>query len=795
MNQKPNPLPCENMTRRELLKWLGLTTGATLAAPLISSCSDVWKRPLAIPVQSWHRSVCRFCGTGCTIQIGLDANGKIVDVKGDEYGHNKGRLCIKGVLNRDLLYTKDRLTQPLIRKNGKLTPASWQEAMDLVCQTFAKSIEKYGPNSVAFYGSGQLFTQESYTANKIFKGGIGTNNVDGNPRLCMASAAVGYIHTFGKDEPLGCYEDFDHAHCFFLTGTNTAECHPILWERILDRKRSYPKTKIIVVDPRRTKTAQNADLHLQIIPGTDAWLYNSMMHEFIRLDLVKKNMLKYITFQEHGSKKQKTYQDFVKHCQQFPPQKIAPICGISPNLITEAAYLFASSPATMSVWTMGINQQSQGAATNRLIMAMNLITGQIGKPGATPFSLTGQPNACGGVRDTGTLAHALPYGRVVMNPKHREITEKLWFGKVKNVIQPKPGKNAVELFRAMESGEIQCTLVMCTNPAQSLPNLERYRKAMEKAFLVVCDAYHPTETTKLANVVLPSAMWAEKEGMFGQTERRYQYLPKLVQPPGQAKSDLEILIQFGKNLAKYLQNTKKKHLIEKANNILHLIRNQTPADIWKEWIENSKGSKYDFSGITQKRLQNNPGLRWPCPSTSHPGTKRRYVVGEDPLAKKGKKGELDFYGKPHHKAVIWLYQPNPKPQDPPTPKYPFILTTGRILEHWHTMTMTGRLEKLKNIHPNFLQIHPVDAKRLQIKPGQKVLVRGKPVKDPKTKQIRKRGETIFYAQITDIVRPGVVFATFHSAKFLVNNATYDVYDPMSKEPEYKLCAVALQPLS
>ncbi len=745
------------LSRRQLLRWMSVSTGVALVGPL-AGCSGLWERQPTVPVEAWHKGVCRFCGTGCGIQIGV-SNGKVVDVKGDNYAHNKGRLCIKGILNRDILYTRDRALYPMVRTNGELRRATWDEAMSIVEQRFRESIDRFGPDSVAFYGSGQLFTQESYTANKLFKAGIGTNNVDGNPRLCMASAAAAYVSVFGKDEPLGCYEDIDAAECFFITGSNMAECHPVLWERVLDRKRSQPGTFVIVVDPRRTMTAKRADLHLAILPGTDVALYNAMIHEFIRQGFVDSDMIEhYLAFRE--DERTRTYADLKRHVAQYRPKRVASICGVSAEEISEAAFRFASAKATMSLWTMGLNQQSQGTAANRLVMAMHLLTGQAGRPGATPFSLTGQPNAGGGVRDTGTLAHALPNGRVVNNPKHRHEMEDLW-GVPRGRISAKPGYHAVALFEAMGQGDVKCCLIMSTNPAQSLPNVGRYRKAMEKPFLVVADAFHPTETTQLADVILPAALWAEKEGVFSQSERRYHLVPSVVAPPGEARSDLEILVELADRLGHS-----------------ELISARTPRDVWEEWRKISAHSTYDFSGITYQRLQKERGILWPCPSEEHPGTCRRYVPGDDPLARGT--GRFDFYGQPDGTAIIWLHHQE-EPKDPPTAEFPLILTTGRILEHWHTMTITGRLEALEGIQPNFLEIHPQEARPLGIKEGAEVIVQ------------TRRGRAEFVARVTDTIRPGVVFATFHSARHLVNRATSDVYDPISKQPEYKLCAVSVQP--
>ncbi|MDA2924128.1 nitrate reductase [Acidobacteria bacterium AH-259-L09] len=748
----------DGLTRRQLLQWLRtISTGAVVVGPL-SACRELWERQPVVPVESWHKAVCRFCGTGCGIQIGV-SEGRVVDVKGDEYAHNKGRLCIKGLLNRDILYTRDRALYPMVRHNGELRRASWEEAMGLVAKKFREAIEQFGPDSVAFYGSGQLFTQESYTANKLFKAGIGTNNVEGNARLCMASAASAYISVFGKDEPMGCYQDIEAADCFFIAGSNMAECHPVLWERVKDRKSSRPETRIIVVDPRRTSTAKRADLHLDILPGTDVALYNAMIHEFIGGGFVDQDMVEhYLSFKEGDSARD--YQDLKRHVNRYAPKRVAATCGIAAKDISTAAFRFASSNSTMSFWTMGLNQQSQGTVANRLVMAMHLLTGQIGRPGATPFSLTGQPNAGGGVRDTGALAHALPNGRLVANPRDRREMEELW-GLAEGQISAKSGYHTIALFEAMERGDVKCCLVMGTNPAQSLPNAERYRPAMDKTFLVVADAFYPTETTQFADVLLPAAMWAEKEGVFSQSERRYHLVPKVVDSPGEARSDLEILLELAERLGHE-----------------DLISSRTPEEVWEEWRKISAHSKYNFSGITYERLKRERGVLWPCPDKSHPGTCRRYVPGEDPLAHGN--ARFDFYGQPDGRAVVWLgHQHNPK--EPTSAEFPLVLTTGRVLEHWHTMTITGKLEALQEIRPNFVQIHPADAARLGIRDGAEVIVRS------------RRGQAAFIAQVSETIRPGVVFTTFHSAKHLINRVTNDVYDPLSKQPEYKLCAVSIKP--
>ncbi len=743
----------EKLSRRVLIQRI---LASIVGVGVLEGCSQLQPQPGG-KVDRWVKSVCRFCGTGCGIQVGVQG-GKVVEVMGDVDAHNKGRLCIKGILTREILYAPNRLLHPLIREGGHFRRASWEEALDLAARRFKEAIQRYGPDSVAFYGSGQLFSQESYIANKLFKAGIRTNNVDGNPRLCMASAAVGYTSVFGKDEPIGCYEDFDHATLFLVWGSNMAECHPVLFERMMDRKRSYPETQVIVVDPRRTRTAKSADRHLMIRPGTDVVLLNTLLHEVIAQGFVDQEMVRdYLTFQE--GEETRTFEDFIAFLQDFTPERSAPVCGIGPHEIREVAALFGNAQSAMSLWTMGVNQQIHGSAINRLLCALHLLTGQIGREGATPFSLTGQPNAGGGVRDTGSLSHALPYGRLVENPEHRAEMERLW-GVPPGTISPRRGYSAVELFQAMEAGKVKCCLIMATNPAQSLPDAERYRKAMEKCFLVVAEAFHPTETSRLADVVLPSAMWVEKEGVFSQSERRYHLVPKCVEPPGEARSDLEILVAFAEKMG-----------------LGHLITARTPEAVWEEMQRISKGTPYDFSGMTYERLKRERGLLWPCPTPEHRGTCRRYIPGQDPLAKGP--GRFDFYGRKDKRAVIWIERPRPF-ADPADEEFPLTLTTGRILEHWHTTTITGGLKELRDIPIDFLEIHPYDAHPRGIREGDWVEVRS------------RRGSVRLRARLTEDIRVGVVFATFHSAKHLVNRVTNDAYDPISRQPEFKLCAVQVK---
>lgn len=706
----------------------------------------------------WHKSVCRFCGTGCGIQVGM-RNGQVVDIRGDELAHNQGVICVKGSMNRALPDLPGRLMTPKIRREGKLVDASWDEALSLVAEKFSSSISQHGPDSVAFYGSGQLFTEESYTANKLFKAGIRTNNVDGNPRLCMASAASGYVQVYGKDEPPGCYEDIDHADCLFVFGANPFECHPPLFERIQRRRRTHRETFLIVVDPRRTPTAERSDLHLAPVPGTDLLLLNAMAQVICEKKWFDRDFVAaHLNFKQDG--KVVTFEAFQEFLEDYRPEKVEAELGISASVIREVAFKFARSKATTSLWTMGVNQRTQGTALNTMLNALHLLTGQFGRPGATPFSVTGQPNACGGVRDTGALAHLLPNGRQVANEQHRHEVEKLW-GVPAGTISEKPGLDAIRMFQAMEADQVKAALVMCTNPGQSLPAAERYQAAMEKCFLVVAEICEDSETAQRADVLLPAALWVEKEGVLGQGERRYQLVEKLIDPPGDCRSDLQILCGLADKMG-----------------YGDLIKARTPQDVWDEWRQFSAASQYNFSGMTYERLRTERGIQWPCPTESHPGTPRRYVEGVDPFVPAGK--GIYFYGQKDGRAVILLqkYQPSP---EKPTTEYPYILTTVRILEQWHTGTMTGRIPELQKASGDArIELNEQDAAELNVGVGDTV-------------ELTSRYGTIRgSAVVSDSPRRGVLVAPFYDVKLLINRVVSDHVDPSSKEPEFKITAVAVR---
>lgn len=744
-----------SLSRREFLK-------STAAAVALSAIGVPAARAQGQEgVDAWVKGVCRYCGTGCGVMVGVKG-GKAVAVKGDPNNHNQGLLCLKGAMLIPVIYSENRITEPMIRRGGKKSPlekAGWDEALEFAASRFRDAIRDNGPNSVAYYGSGQALTEESYLANKIWKAGFRTNNVDGNPRLCMASAVGGYTTTFGKDEPMGTYNDIDNASCFFIIGSNTSEAHPVLFRRIARRKQNSPDVKIIVVDPRRTNTSRIADIHVTFTAGTDLALLNGMAHVIIKEELDDYRFhSRYAQFQNNDGTPC-TFEDYKAFLEDYAPEKVEAITGVPAATVILVARVFAESPATLSLWCMGINQRSRGVWANNLIHNLHLLTGQIGRPGASPLSLTGQPNACGGVRDTGSLAHLLPAGRVIANEKHRNEMEDYW-GVPRGTIQPQMGYHTVALFEAMARGDVKAVFIHCTNPAHTLPHLNKYTPGLETAFVAMTECFQDAETLKYADVVFPAAFWCETEGVYGCTERRYAITEQAIPAMGNCRPVVRIMMDFAK----------------KAGVDPKLIPYKNAADIWEEWRILSKGSPYDFYGITRDRLRRASGIKWPCPDEDHPGTDLRYVRGEDPLVPLDHPDKIWFYGRPDGKPVIFLrpYQP---PFEPADAEYPFVLTTGRVIDHWHTATMTGQVPELRKAYPSaFVEINPEDAEKLGIRNGDQVVLE------------TRRDKMTFPARVTDTCMPGLVFCPFFDKNKLVNRLFHDAVDAASKEPEYKICA-------
>ncbi len=741
------------ISRRDFLK-------GTAASIAFSALAGHTFAEAAAENVKWVKGVCRYCGTGCGVLIKVQ-DGKAVAVKGDPNNHNAGLLCLKGAMLIPVIYSKDRLTRPMMRKSGKrspLEPVSWDEALNFAAEKFKKILAENGPEAVAYYGSGQALTEESYLASKIWKAGFKSNNVDGNPRLCMASAVGGYTTTFGKDEPMGTYNDIDAASCFFIIGSNTSEAHPVLFRRIARRKETSPGVKIIVCDPRRTNTSRIADIHVTFKPGTDLALLNGMAYVIIREELDSSRFHgKYCNFMKGENKV--SFDEYKAFLEDYTPEKVEAITGIPAATVVQVARTFAESPATISLWCMGINQRVRGVWANNLIHNLHLLTGHICRPGATSLSLTGQPNACGGVRDTGALSHLLPAGRVIANATHRKEMEDFW-GVEPGTISPKPGLHTVALFENMAKGSVKAAFIHCTNPAQTLPNLNKLTKGLENAFVAQTEAFMTAETLKYADVVFPAAFWCETDGVYGCTERRYALLEQAIPPMGECRPVVNILMDFAKRAG----------VSEK------LMPYKNAADIWEEWRTLASKSTYNFAGMTRARLKKESGLKWPCPTEDHPGTNLRYVRGEDPMVPEDHPDKIFFYGRPNGKAYIFL-RPYAPPFEPADADYPFVLTTGRVIDHWHTATMTGAVPELQKAFPSaFVEINPDDAKKLGVNNGDSVILE------------TRRDKMTFPARVTDTCMPGLVFGTFFDKKLLINKLFHDAVDDASKEPEYKICA-------
>lgn len=754
-----------NTSRRNFLRGLAMATALSAVPGSVGKALAATNPDPNVP-EKWVKGVCRYCGTGCGVLVGVK-NGKAVAIKGDPGNHNAGLLCLKGAMLIPVLNSPERVTQPMVRrtKGGPLEPISWDAALQMMADKFTASIKQHGPNSVAWYGSGQCLTEETYVANKIFKGGFRTNNVDGNPRLCMASAVGGYLSSFGKDEPMGTYADIDHADCFFIIGSNTSEAHPVLFRRVARRKQSDPGVKIIVADPRRTNTARIADEHVAFRPGTDIALMHSMAWVIIHDELDSPRFWnKYVTFMGPDGKPAdfETYKAFL---DAYSPDKAAKICDVPEKQIYRVARMFAESRASMSLWCMGINQRVQGVFANNVIHNLHLLTGHLCRPGATSFSLTGQPNACGGVRDGGALSHLLPAGRMVVNPKHREEMETLW-GLEPGTISPNNGYHTVALFEALGKGDVKCMVICETNPAHTLPNLNKVEKAMSNpdSFIVCIEAFPDAVTLKYADLVLAPAFWCERDGVYGCGERRYSLIEKAVEPPKGCRPTVESLVEFGLRCG----------LDPK------LLNFKTAEDVWNEWRNVAKGTTYDFYGMTRARLRKESGLIWPCPDEKHPGTTLRYVRGDDPLVPESHPDRISFYGRPDGKAVVWC-RPYKGAAEEPDAEYPLYLTSMRVIDHWHSATMTGKVPELQKANPDaFVEINPEDAKKYGIAHGDKTLLE------------TRRGSMELPARVSDVCRVGLIAVPFFDPKKLVNKLMNDATDPGSREPEYKICAVRIK---
>ena len=546
------------MDRRQFLAAGGGLSVAMLGCERKTATTD--NLPIVDLDVDWKKAPCRYCGTGCGVEVGV-SEGKVVAVRGDELSPvNRGLLCAKGYHLPGMLYGEDRLTKPLRRRSdGKgFESISWDEALDLVAEKFSETLTQHGPEAVAMYGSGQWTVFDGYAALKWVKGGMRSNNIDPNARLCMASAVMGFVTQFQSDEPMGCYDDFEIADDFVLWGNNMAECHPVLFSRILEHKRKNPHVRIVDIATRRTPTSDYADMYIEIEPQGDLALANGLLHLLVKNGKVNEAFVEenvvfrrgiedleaigYGCFEDQADRytfkdqaQESSLEDLEEFLSDYSPEKVSELSGVPVGQIEALAEMYGdASRGMVSLWCMGVNQHVRGTWMNNLINDLHLITGKIGRPGNNPLSLTGQPSACGTAREVGTLSNRLPADRVVMNPEHRAETEEIW-GLEPGTINEKPGYHAVDMFRALTRGDVKAMWIQVTNPWVTMPNLERFqRKPDDGRFIVVSDIY-ATPTTAVADLILPSAAWVEREGIFGNTERRTQHWEKMVDPPGEAK--------------------------------------------------------------------------------------------------------------------------------------------------------------------------------------------------------------------------------------------------------------------
>ena len=700
------------------------------------------------------KSTCCYCGVGCGVIIEHD-EGVITGVRGDpQHPANFGRLCTKGSTLHLTAAPNTRVARALYpelraTRDEARSRISWDGALDHAAERFAAIVREHGPDAVAFYISGQLLTEDYYVFNKLAKGLIGTNNVDTNSRLCMSSAVAGYKQTLGADAPPASYEDIDHTDCLFISGSNTAFAHPIVFRRIEDARKANPAMKLIVVDPRRTDTAEAADLHLAILPGTDIALYNAMLHVMLWEGWVDEA---YIAAHTEG------FDALRKVVRAYTPQMAAGICGVPAADIERAAQWFATSKATLSMYCQGLNQSSHGTHNNAALINLHLASGHLGRPGAGPFSLTGQPNAMGG-REVGGLANLLSGHRDLANPQHRAEVAALWG--VPDV-PAAPGKSAVELFRALESGEIKAVWIACTNPAQSMPDAAQIARGLDKAeFVVVQEAYATTETAAYADLLLPATTWGEKTGTVTNSERRISRVRPAVAAPGEARHDWAIAVDFARRLGHSLGNPLTDALFPYADE----------EAIWNEHRETTRGRDLDITGLSYATLETEGPQQWPFPSGAGSGKTRLYEDGVFPT----ESGRAKFVAAEHLPVA-----------EPVSAKYPIALTTGRLRDQWHGMSRTGTLARLfaHEAEP-LLHLNQADLERRGLAEGDLVRVSS------------RRGAVIVKVAASDSVRPGQAFLPMHwGANTMgghgVNVLTVSAFDPYSKQPELKHAAVQVE---
>mgnify|MGYP001317836569 FL=1 len=822
------------MTRRAFVKANAAASAAAVAGislPASATNLIVSSDETAI---KWDKAPCRFCGTGCSVLVGTQ-QGRVVATQGDpEAPVNKGLNCIKGYFLSKIMYGKDRLTTPLLRmkngqfdKDGDFAPVSWDQAFDVMAEKFKKALKEKGPTSVGMFGSGQWTVMEGYAASKLMKAGFRSNNLDPNARHCMASAVVGFMRTFGIDEPMGCYDDFEHADSFVLWGSNMAEMHPVLWTRITDRRLSYSHVKVNVLSTYYHRSFELADRGMIFHPQSDLAIANFIANYIIQNDAVNWDFVdKHTHFKQattdigyglrdddplqikaknanSGDMSDISFDEYKESVASYTVEKAAEMSGVLPDDLIALAKQYAD-PKTkvMSLWTMGMNQHTRGVWMQSLVYNLHLLTGKISEPGNSPFSLTGQPSACGTAREVGTFSHRLPADLLVANPAHRKIAEKIW-KLPEGTIPPKPGFHAVQQDRMLNDGKLNAYWVMCNNNMQAGPNIntERLPGYRNPENFIVCSDPYPTVTSQASDLILPTAMWVEKEGAYGNAERRTQAWYQQVSPVEGAKSDLWQIMEFAKRFN--IEEVWDEELMAKAPE----LRGKTMYDIlfrngnvdkfplseaqelnddaqaagfyvqkglFEEYAEFGRGHGHDLAPYDVYHTVR--GLRWPVVDGKE--TLWRFNPEYDPYAKREGR---DFYGKPDGKALI-ISAPYEAPPEIPNDEYDMWLCTGRVLEHWHTGTMTRRVPELYKAIPDAnCYIHPDDAASRNLRRGDEVLIQS------------PRGEVRARVETRGRNRPpqGLVFVPFFDARILVNKLILDATDPLSKQTDYKKCPVKI----
>ncbi|KAA1056625.1 nitrate reductase catalytic subunit NapA [Azospirillum argentinense] len=835
-----------SLTRRDYLKVQAAVTAAAAAGvslPSVIQPAEAGTLTAGADAKlTWSKAPCRFCGTGCGVMVGVK-EGRIVATHGDVKAEvNRGLNCVKGYFLSKIMYGEDRLTQPLLRmkdgqfhKEGEFTPISWGQAFDIMATKWKETLKKKGPTAVGMFGSGQWTIMEGYAASKFMKAGLRSNNLDPNARHCMASAVVGFMRTFGMDEPMGCYDDMEQADAFVLWGSNMAEMHPILWTRVTDRRLTHEGCKVAVLSTYEHRSFDLADIGLVFTPQSDLAILNYIANHIIKTGRVNQEFIaKHVNFKrgrddigyglrpEHPLEQKAknvakanesdpiSFEEFAKFVEPYTLEKAHELSGVPKNRLEALAELYADPKVkVMSFWTMGFNQHTRGVWANNLVYNIHLLTGKISQPGCGPFSLTGQPSACGTAREVGTFSHRLPADMVVTNPEHRKHAEEIW-KLPEGTIPDKVGYHAVQQDRMLKDGKLNAYWVQCNNNMQTAPNTANetylgYRNP--ENFIVVSDAY-PTVTALAADLILPTAMWVEKEGGYGNAERRTQVWHQLVGAPGEARSDLWQIIEFSKRFA--IEEVWPEELIAKKPE----VRGKTLYDVlycngqvnafplsdcdpayenresqafgfyvhkglFEEYATFGRGHGHDLAPYDMYHQER--GLRWPVVNGKE--TKWRYREGFDPYVPAGE--GVRFYGNKDGKANIFALPYEPAAESPDK-DYPFWLCTGRVVEHWHSGSMTLRVPELRKAFPSAVVfIHPDDAKDLNLRRGQEVRIAS------------RRGEVRVRVETRGRNKPprGLVFVPFFDHTVLINKVTLDATDPLSKQTDFKKCAVKIIPVA